>query len=679
MIAVTFLSETRLPILFYIACYVGWFGYLYLLLKSKNEFLKGLPFVVVNFGAALALLQKGEYYYLRIITFSLPSLPIYSVQGFPPIFVFLMGAGHFLLYQEYLPYLEAFYEPITSSYRIPAISLENTLKGFRVGLYLEMVCLMIYQIVVQRIWRNYQKTKVNLEETHQKLQTANLQLEKNIEELARRNTQLQEALHSQDLFVACVSHELRNPLNVMLGSLDLLEPHIKDDTTQLQLLKTCKICGEALLSQINNLLDVAKINADKLEISEFATNMPVLLERFWSFTRIGLDKKGLFGYLAVDRQLPLWLNIDAHRLHQILNNLVGNAIKFTGEGSIRINFQWMKDIQNAQSYNSIVEKSRERLSTSIEDSRMRTDSSETADMNEGERQETYFSKDFQKRNTPSNFICFKSHQPIKDTLEDTLATYDDSQVNYLKIDIVDTGCGISDEAQKTIFQPFVQGDRSVTRKYGGTGLGLYIAKSLVTKMGGNMKISSLKDVGTRFQIVLPVKSIKGVNGAKNEDNNQRISELQPHSPTTLKSVVVIKDSPREDTHAPKQSRRVLIVDDDSFNRNLLKEYFKQLNFQYDEATNGLEGLQMYQRNVQRYSFITMDIQMPLMDGITACQKIREYEKEIGKSKIPIIIITGNCSENEQRTCLKIESSYFFRKPFRLADCKLCIDRMGFTT
>jgi len=676
----TFSSPTRLPTLFYIFVYIVLGSFLWLLIRCKNELLKGIPFVILNLGAALAIAQKGEDYYLRLITFSLASLPILSVQGYSPLLLLALGAGHFWIYKHYNSFLEAFYEPVTASYRIPAISIENTVNGWRVGLVFEIVCLIMYQIVVQRLWKNYKKAKLNLEEANQKLQSVNLQLAKNVEELGRLNSQLQNALHSQDLFVACVSHELRNPLNVMLGSLDLLEPHIKD-TNQLQILKTCRVCGDALLSQINNLLDVAKINADKLEISEFATNIGVFLEKFWAYTRISLDKKKLTGHLAVDRNLPLWLSIDEHRLQQILNNLMGNAIKFTTEGSVRIKLNWVKENDLAAKSLCDEKITEEGPNQHIAKHRVREDSAERTDTTEGKRQDTYCSQHRHRKQVKTDFLCFKPDQSVRDDLEATLYNSDETLNNFLKIDIVDTGCGMSEEVQQKIFEPFVQGDRSVTRKYGGTGLGLYIVKCLVNKMGGSIKINSLKEVGTHFQIILPAKSVKKEVQTFKERDTSLVAN------TKLTRTVSERITPQGNTFSREFSssqqlitsvRRVLIIDDDVFNQNLLREYFKKLNFESDVANNGLEGLQIYKNNPQKYKFMTMDIQMPFMDGITASRQIRAFEAEVGKSRIPIIIITGNCSEAERRECLEnkeIGANYFFRKPFGLSDCKLCVEKI----
>ncbi len=108
MLTVTFFSETRLPTPFYITCFVVWFSYLYLLLKTKNEFIKGLPFLIVNFGVALSLILKGESYFLRLTTFSLPSLPIYSVQGYPPALTLILGSSYFAIHKHYYLILTSF-------------------------------------------------------------------------------------------------------------------------------------------------------------------------------------------------------------------------------------------------------------------------------------------------------------------------------------------------------------------------------------------------------------------------------------------------------------------------------------------------------------------------------------------------------------------------------------------
>jgi len=574
----------------------------------------------------------------------------------------LMGGCYYYLHTSYSDHLAIFFEPITSTYRIPALPLHNVLRGYRVALALEVICLMIYLIFMQSLWKKYKQTKSNLQETNKKLETANHELEeanhqlqavdrlaKQAAELDRLNKKLQHALQAQDLFVACVSHELRNPLNVMLGSLDLLEPYVKD-INQMQLLNTCRNCGDSLLNLINNLLDVAKINAGKLEINEVATNMSSFLGELWAYTKVGVEKKGLQGCLLVDRHLPLWLNIDYDRLQQILHNLIGNAIKFTEKGSIKVIISWIEgrgmttctslpDLMNRKGLNAI------KYRSSCDKSPI-----DQNDFHEGDRQEVYPSR------TPhilNNFISFEQKDSVKEKLETLLKCSEQKGFHTLKINIVDTGCGISEEAQKNLFEPFRQGDRSVTRKFGGTGLGLYITQQLISKMEGKIHVYSEENIGTNFCVLIPAQTV----------TPQEVLEKLHEEGADLQQQDLLKEC------------RALVVDDGVSNQHIICSFLKKLNIHADTANNGKEGVELFMsKGYDYYTFITMDLQMPVMDGLTACKKIREYEKSAGfQTNIPIIIVTGNCTDQEKTDCLKedgdIQANYFYRKPWTFEECK----------
>jgi len=203
----------------------------------------------------------------------------------------------------------------------------------------------------------------------------------------------------------------------------------------------------------------------------------------------------------------------------------------------------------------------------------------------------------------------------------------------------------------------VQADASITRKYGGTGLGLYIIKQLVQKMGGTIELSSELNQGTKVTLKIPLTTLS-------------MDEAKQMQDTIY---------PTPDSLSKGKTHRALIIDDNPFNQGILKTYLNNLHVETETAENGLEGLNKIKKNpAGYYSFITMDIQMPVMDGITASKQIRKYEDEMKVEKpIPIIIITGNCSLSEQQECMDpfgdIRANYFFRKPFIFSDCKLSVE------
>jgi len=273
---------------------------------------------------------------------SLGSIATYALQGYPPHFGLAFAFGYYWLQRNYAYTLGDLYEPITNTYRIPASAMHSALKGWCFSLALQALSLAFYQYIVRKMWSRYQEVRKDLEQNNLRLQETNMKLTKSLEELDLMNKELKEMIKSQDLFVACITHELRNPLNVIMGNIDLLRDYAEENSRCCETLKTCKLGGEALLRQINNLLEVSKMKSKKFELNEVSINMCTFLDKFWSFVKIGLEKKNLAGYLQVDKNLPQVIKTDEHRLNQILDNLVGNATKFTQEGSIRITIRWIK-------------------------------------------------------------------------------------------------------------------------------------------------------------------------------------------------------------------------------------------------------------------------------------------------------------------------------------------------
>jgi len=202
----------------------------------------------------------------------------------------------------------------------------------------------------------------------------------------------------------------------------------------------------------------------------------------------------------VDKSLPKCLNIDTHRLQQILDNIIGNAIKFTTHGSVRITFYWLEEAQKNHQQN--IMRASSFRSQSIDD---------PLEIEEGRitgHNRQYLKNYLEVHNMShlQRFISFRTEGSIQQTLEENLENNTQYDKCTLRIDIVDTGCGIDEEEQSRIFDPFQQANKTISHRYGGTGLGLYIVKKLVEKMDGTIKVHSLKDVGTRFQILLPIKN-----------------------------------------------------------------------------------------------------------------------------------------------------------------------------
>ena len=229
------------------------------------------------------------------------------------------------------------------------VMMEHAVKGIQYSwplLYLVNQVSAIYLTqACYQAFRESRDAQNCLRIANQELSAANNKLKATLTLLEKTNKELTEAVKSRELFIASVSHELRNPLNSMLGNIELLILEVKD-SKWLEMLEICKTCGGILLGLVNNILDVAKISAEKLELSYVPTNLYALIERVWTISTIKIREKKLKGYLGLSANLPKLAEIDSHRLNQILLNLIGNAIKFTEAGFLKVVVTWHQNRDN---------------------------------------------------------------------------------------------------------------------------------------------------------------------------------------------------------------------------------------------------------------------------------------------------------------------------------------------
>lgn len=212
----------------------------------------------------------------------------------------------------------------------------------------------------------------------------------------------------------------------------------------------------------------------------------------------------------------------------------------------------------------------------------------------------------------------------------------------LLIEVQDTGIGIPREKQSRLFSPFFQADPGITRKYGGTGLGLVISKNLVEIMSGSMEMKSLSGRGTTFRILLPHRP-------------DFSSHLEKKTPSAASWTLQF----------PNRRFRILLVDDSEDNRVLMIHYLKNLPFDCEEAGNGQEAVDKFKST--RYDLIFMDMQMPIMTGYRATELIRFWEREKKLPHTPIIALTATAViEDLQRTISSGCDSYVV-KPVKKAE------------
>jgi signal transduction histidine kinase len=213
----------------------------------------------------------------------------------------------------------------------------------------------------------------------------------------------------------------------------------------------------------------------------------------------------------------------------------------------------------------------------------------------------------------------------------------------LKFSVKDTGIGISEEVQKSLFQSFTQGNASTTRKFGGTGLGLAICRRLVELMGGEIGVNSTLGEGATFWFTLRV--------AKEKLASQTAPACQ-EAPVNSNTVV-------------PNGITVLLAEDNKINQVVSVKQLKRLGFEVDVVATGARAVAAWQQ--KRYGIILMDCQMPEMDGYQACQKIRELEEKLGLPHTQIIAMTAHAMQGDKELCLAAGMDDYLAKPVNAAD------------
>ena len=412
-------------------------------------------------------------------------------------------------------------------------------------------------------------------------------------ELEQHTKDYIEASEKHKLYLLGFSHELRNPINSLLGNLQLsLQEKVSDEVRNT--LQTAKLCGDILLQQVNNMLDSGKLEAGKLEIQLVPTRVHDLSQRVWAIFSELIRRKNLTGCLRVDKNMPTLLSLDPYRINQILLNLIGNAVKFTDKGNINISLHWL---ENA----SISNRCFEPLPYNEED--------------EGifEKDEKIAMFGSNSRLGLSTSCYLLNHDRKSFGLEE--AKFPSREVSgVLKIVVKDTGDGMEENDRKRLFKKFSQVSEKIHHRQMGTGLGLYITDEICNKMGGVVKVYSKKGTGTTFIACIPTHSLPSRSSVQSADLSV-LSELQE------KKVNVI---------AAGESV------------TLLSRYVEEIRGTIaGVANNGYAAYLTYMEAVQKgkkIDVVILEADMPKMDGRLTHQKIRRYEQENGLKPVSIMIV-----------------------------------------
>jgi len=434
-----------------------------------------------------------------------------------------------------------------------------------------------------------ERTKV-LELQRNDIRKKNEALELAQEEIRQKAEALEIASRYKSEFLANMSHELRTPLNSILVLSEILASNKNGLMTkdEIEFAKIVHSSGTDLLELINDILDLSKVEAGKMEL-EIEPVSPesireYVIRTFSPFTQ----SKNIELKTILDNDIPGAVETDIQRLLQIVKNLMSNAIKFTEKGSVTL-----------------------KISRAPSGSRFNNPA-----LNAG---------------------------------------------NTLAIIVSDTGIGIPDDKKHAIFEAFQQADGTVSRKFGGTGLGLTISRSLARLLGGEIQMNSRVGEGSVFTIYIPLRFPAPREGRQ---------ETPDHPPVTFKTPVadVIEPPPAEEEHQHEspgfvpdaifKGKKILVVDDDMRNVYVLSKILEEKHVEIVIGRTGKEGLEKLKLHPD-INLVIMDIMMPEMDGYTAMRLIRKEERF---AALPIIALTAKAMKGDREKCIEAGANDYMSKP-----------------
>ncbi|UFR01909.1 HAMP domain-containing protein [Streptomyces sp. Go40/10] len=517
----------------------------------------------------------------------------------------------------------------------------------------------------QELTEQLRERSAELENRQKALQASNAELEEKAELLARqnrdievKNTEIEEArqvleeraeqlavsMRYKSEFLANMSHELRTPLNSLLILAKLLADNAEGNLSpkQVEFAETIHGAGSDLLQLINDILDLSKVEAGKMDVSPTRIALVQLVDYVEATFRPLTAEKGLDLSVRVSPELPATLHTDEQRLLQVLRNLLSNAVKFTDSGSVEL----------------VIRPAGADVPQSIREQLLEAGSLRVPD---------------------GELIAFS---------------------------VTDTGIGIAASKMRVIFEAFKQADGTTSRKYGGTGLGLSISREIAQLLGGEIHAQSEPGRGSTFTLYLPLhpselppqgyqQSLPAleagdlVASASEARLSSELSAVEIEMPAEVKSYQETQNGPAalfrrrrrglpmegqraeqwtavpEQDHASQQGRavrfggeKVLIVDDDIRNVFALTSVLEQHGLSVLYAENGREGIEVLEQH-DDVAVVLMDIMMPEMDGYATTTAIRRMPQFAG---LPIIALTAKAMKGDREKAIESGASDYVTKP-----------------
>lgn len=394
-----------------------------------------------------------------------------------------------------------------------------------------------------------------------------ISLSRNIDERKKMEEQMKTALEAAKRanraktdFISRMSHDIRTPINAIMGMSNIASTNLRNPEKVRDCLEKVGLSTRFLLSKINDILDMSKLESGKLAIAEKKFHFRELIQELKEMFALQTEEKQQKLEIFVHENVADAYLGDALRLNQILFNLLSNAILYTLEGGN---------------------------------------------------------------------ISLKAEQ-ISGKGDEVL----------LKLTVADNGIGMSEEFQKVLFEPFEQECATEGRVFEGSGLGLPITRSLVQLMGGTIHFESKRKKGTTFVVELPFKLLE-------EDRKKEVQEEE------------------YDFSEVFQGQRVLVVEDNEINLEIVQTFLESWNLEVDAAENGLIAVEKFKNSQPGwYQLVLMDIRMPVMDGLTATREIRALDRA-DAGTVPIMALTANVSPGDSQHAKKIGMNEYLTKPVEM--------------